>query len=102
MLANTLHFFLEQYLKENSTTPERGVYEFSRLPLGVNVASATITGKKYRQYVAIAPSWKGPLATFRDINAGDSLFQRAMSKIGIAGFTISSGKKIWIFVTQAE
>ncbi|MDU7192903.1 hypothetical protein [Lawsonella clevelandensis] len=102
MLANTLHFFLEQYLKENSTTPERGVYEFSRLPLGVNVAGVTITGKKYRQYVAITPSWKGPLATFRDINAGDSLFQRAMSKIGIAGFTISSGKKIWIFVTQAE
>lgn len=95
MLANTLHVFLEEYLKENSITPERGgVYEFSRLPLGVNMTGVTITGKKYRQYVAIAPVWKGSLTAFRDINAGDALFQRARPKVGIAGFTIPSGKKV--------
>lgn len=101
-LANTFHLFLEQFLKENSTTPERGVYEFARLPLGVNVAGVTITGKKYRQYLAIAPAWKGPMAAFCDINAGDELFQRAMPQVGIAGFTIPGGKKIWIFVTQVN
>ena len=94
MLANTLHVFLEEYLKENSITPERGVYEFSRLPLGVNMTGVTITGKKYRQYVAIAPVWKGSLTAFRDINAGDALFQRARPKVGIAGFTIPGGKKV--------
>ena len=94
MLANTLHVFLEEYPKENSITPEQGVYEFSRLPLGVNMTDVTITGKKYRQYVAIAPVWKGPLTAFRDINADDALFQRARPKVGIAGFTIPGGKKV--------
>ena len=58
------------------------------------MTGVTITGKKYRQYVAIAPVWKGSLTAFRDINAGDALFQRARPKVGIAGFTIPGGKKL--------